>query len=217
MTYTLLLTSTIYVNNCWFLQRNDPNDRIKDLKESLSKWFQNTTFNIVFVDNSNIDVSILREFIDKYEDRFEVLTYDGNRYPREFGKGFGERDSINYALEHSKFMKNNGYILKCTGRYFLSNLNNILNSIDHLEKYDAIVYKDNEDQSMNYSEFYYINKEIFKKYIYDIELNDSKGIWMEHALMHVLKNIDPKRILNVNYLGLEGISGSTNGILTWVK
>ena len=88
MTYTLILPLTIHVNNCVALSRSDPLDRQNDFLKSLMKWLDNTTFRLVIVENSNADLSWLFIIQEQYPNRIEYLSFDGNTYPREFGKGF---------------------------------------------------------------------------------------------------------------------------------
>jgi hypothetical protein len=218
MINTLLLTSCIYVNNCSYLQRSDPNDRLNDLKLSLKKWFENTSFNIILVDNSNIDINCLEEFITQYSSRFEILTFEGNNYPREYGKGYGERESINYALKHSKFLENKDYIMKCTGRYYLSNLEKVLNEIKDIEKYEAIAQESKVIPGvLLYCAFFYVKKDLFEKYINNTEINDSLNKYIEHAFEKMYSNISKEKISTVSYLGLEGISGTLNNTIDWIQ
>jgi hypothetical protein len=57
----LLLTSSIDPNNCSFTERKSIDDRKNDYMNSLFKWLTNTDFDIVYIDNSNYDLTFLKK------------------------------------------------------------------------------------------------------------------------------------------------------------
>lgn len=56
----------------------------------------------------------------------EFLSFEGNDFPREFDKGFGEHRLLRYAVDHSESARKFPYIAKMTGRHYLTNLSDIL-------------------------------------------------------------------------------------------
>jgi len=217
MTYTLILPLTINVNNCCALSRSDPLDRQSDFLKSLMKWLENTTFRLVIVENSNADLSWLSIIQKQYPNRIEYLSFDGNTYPREFGKGFGEILSINYAVDNSKFVSEVNYVFKCSGRYFLSELSNIFKS--YLENnIKAVIYSTPEHSLGSACVFFYLSKDIYNRYMRHFIVNDTAGVYFEHGLIHTIQNIPLENVLQVNKMGMEGnISGTSNKSVIWMQ
>jgi len=181
------------------------------------KWLENTTFRLVIVENSNADLSWLSIIQQQYPNRIEYLSFDGNTYPREFGKGFGEMLSINYAVDNSKFVSEVDYVFKCSGRYFLSELSNIFKGPleDNIK---AIIYSISEYQLCSGCVFFYLTKDIYDKYMRNFIVNDTAGIYFEHGLEHTIKNIPAENILHVHKMGIEGnMSGTANKSVIWMQ
>lgn len=212
----ILLTSTIDTNNCSYVMRNNIEDRKNDLLNSLQKWIENTSYDIILIENSGFDLSFIKKQFENYSNRIEYISYSGNYYPRSFGKGYGEALSIIYAIDNSYKLRYETHFTKCTGRYYLKNLNNIFNNLE-LKKYDLIVYKRQEDQNLIPTSFFYSNK----KLIYDFlikniqNINDSGGRYIEHIFYDFFNNIENKYIIQ-EPLGLDGISGTANIKINWM-
>jgi hypothetical protein len=141
---TIILTTTVYVNknkDCLF--QVDPNNRLKLYLESITKWLEETPFNIIVVDNSGYQYN---EFYDEkriYHHRFEVISFKENElklssYLKNIkSKGASEIFAINYAFYNSRLRHKTNFIIKVTGRFFVKKLVGFLNQHD-LTKYDAI-------------------------------------------------------------------------------
>jgi hypothetical protein len=132
----LLLTATITpksgVPN---LQRTNPLVRLQDYERALKFYlpFVNQYIDsIVFAENSNSDVSSLRNLAAQYgvTDQVEFVVFNGLDYPPSYDRGYGEFKLIDYAMKHSDIINNghnNGMIIwKVTGRYIVSNLPQII-------------------------------------------------------------------------------------------
>ena len=130
----LLMTATITprsgVPN---LARTDPKIRLQDYEKSLRFYLpllNQGVDSIVFAENSNSDVSSLRNITAEYgfTDRVEFVVCDGLDYPPSYDRGYGEFKLVDYTMNHSEFINNGqneqGEIIvwKVTGRYMVSNL-----------------------------------------------------------------------------------------------
>lgn len=137
----ILLTTTVNVNkNKVHISQNDPTERVNIYLKSIKQWLEKTHFKIVVVENSGYPFDELKELLDKYHGRFELILFDEAKMPDSFfdyylakclcvptdylytSKGGSEMLAINYAKASSKIMKNVSYIIKVTGRYFISTL-----------------------------------------------------------------------------------------------
>jgi len=141
----LLLTATITpktgVPN---LKRTDPEKRLQDYKAALS-FYLNTlnksTDGIVFAENSNSDLSSLKELVNELglTDFVEFLQFDGLDYPAHYDRGYGEFKLLDYAMSNSRMILTTSpetTIWKITGRYIICNIDQlILNKPKNFEVY----------------------------------------------------------------------------------
>lgn len=136
----IILTTTVYVNRSKIhISQNDPTERVNIYLKSIKQWLENTNLKIVVVENSGYPFDELKEYLEKYSRRFELLLYDESKMPDSFfdyycakclrlpndylytSKGGSEMLAINYAHDNSKLLKHVSYIFKITARYFISN------------------------------------------------------------------------------------------------
>jgi hypothetical protein len=107
----IILTSTVNVNYYkHFIFQTDPNERLSYYLKSVKQWLDKTKFNICLVENSGYTFPELNDYITKYSDRFEIITFNEFHNPPEFqhliyntSKGASEIYSIRYAYNNTKF------------------------------------------------------------------------------------------------------------------
>jgi predicted Fe-Mo cluster-binding NifX family protein len=136
LNYIIILTTTVNIKDKIVdLYQKDKNERLKQYVKTILKWLNNTNIQIVVVENSGYDYSNdLKDEIEKYKDRFEILTFkEGLTEESKYlidntSKGDSEIYAINYAYKNSQLIKNNNpvFIIKITGRYFIPELENYL-------------------------------------------------------------------------------------------
>lgn len=128
MNAILFLTACVNPSGMAFTKLNNPEVRVRQYKEALDWYLENTEFHILLVENSNYDFSKdYQGFID--EGRLEYLTFDGNNFDRSKGKGYGEAAILDYGLKHSQFlgkMQSSQLVIKVTGRLLCTNINYLL-------------------------------------------------------------------------------------------
>lgn len=93
--------------------------------EAIDFYLRETNLKIVFCENTNTDIFDEITSLKKYE-RLEYLTFQGNNYDKNRGKGCGEARIIKYAIEHSQYIQSVDYIIKITGRVKILNISNLL-------------------------------------------------------------------------------------------
>jgi hypothetical protein len=216
MKMPLLLTSSIDPNNCSFTERKSIDDRKNDYMNSLFKWLTNTDFDIVYIDNSNYDLTFLKKTFENYGDRIEFLSFNGNNFDRSLGKSYGELEIIKFCLENSTKFKDFPLLIKSTGRYYHSKVNEELINLK-LSDYDFVGYlKDN----IIHTGFLAVNKIFLLNFIKtkfnDINpLNDSNGYYMEHFFYDLC--FTSQNVHFMKNLGTEGISGTFNCKIDWIN
>ena len=176
-----LLTGTIQPNNMILTELTDPLVRKNQYMQSIRFWVENFTFPVVFVDNSSTDISAYFEK-EIAGGRLEILTFEGNDYPRELGKGPGELSCLLYAGANSKILAGIDLIYKVTGRLQILNMHMFTDRLQNLD-FDV-----SADLSYNLrfadSRLFVYRSSFLIDYLAALrsELNDSKNKYFENAL-----------------------------------
>ena len=199
-----------------FTTLNDKDERKEQYIRSIHYYLSETKYPIVFVENSSTDISpIFQEHIDS--GRLEIITFDGNK-DKKRGKGYGECEIIEYALNNSQTIKSNqnDKIAKITGRLIVRNINIIAKLHCYFFSQRTALFSINSDLSFPDSRIIIAPTEFYKQLINKKEqLNDSNGYYFEHALLDTIK--DSKCISYSPFYiqpQIEGISGSTGKVYT---
>mgnify|MGYP001430947608 CR=1 FL=1 len=199
MDYLILLTTCIDINQCKGVKRSDFKVRLKDYKKSINDWI-NTNYNLLIVENSNNG----KYFKDYENDRIEVVTFNGNNFPRHLGKGYGERDAILYAINNTKKFKHIDKYFIITGRYFIHNIEEWtkdLNNDIHIISKPIIKKKQGRKGIADwiYNDCFFMTKYVLEKYYKNVEIDDTKIKYGEHALIETQKLIIKEYPNSVKY------------------
>lgn len=174
---TIILTCTVNVNiGKSFLAQISPKERTIVYIKSILQWLNDTTFNIVVIENSGYKFEELYAETEKYKDRFEIITFNENTHEKSQylknnnSKGDSELFSINYAFNNSKLIHSSNFIIKVTGRYFIPTLEDYLLEFN-LNEYECLT-QNNRDRCEMVGCHYTHFLNIFNTDIDDINKND---------------------------------------------
>ena len=205
---TLLLTACVNPQGMSYTALNDPAQRLQQYIDAIKFYIEETSVNIVVVENTRYDLS-------KYfpsSNRLEFLSFYGNDYDKTLGKGYGEALIFDYAMTHSILLRNSEAICKITGR------NKVLDIANRLKTYEAIREKviagvDIKRKFVGakciccptifWKEYFLVNKSL---------INDSKHSYFENVLYSSLKEWikDGHRLsLIVTPIPIKGVSGTS--------
>jgi hypothetical protein len=219
MNTTIILTATVNVNvnkSCIFQTSNG--ERIQTYLKSILSWLKNTNFNIVLVDNSGYNFNELQYELYTYSNRFEIIYYTENTLSQakylinNVDKGASELFAINYAFYNSKIISSSqqNFIIKITGRYFISELENYLNKYD-LTKYDCLTQNNLDRCEMvgcNINKFNLIfnvnstnNNGIYDGHVENVYKN--RSLLCSNVLRCELFNIEPTQRGGINEIYLD--------------
>jgi hypothetical protein len=190
----IILTCTVNVNHYkHFLYQTDPNDRLQCYLKSIKQWLEKTNLKICVVENSGYTFSELSEYIDKYNDRFELLTFneftlsnDLHHIMYNVSKGASEMYSIIYANKNTKFTNNN-FIIKITGRYFILDFEKFLSDIDITKRTKHVGINYNKNLIIGLRQSNHQRCEILgiHKFLFDIlfrlNLSNDDGVFFPHV------------------------------------
>jgi len=156
----IILTSTVNINNkLRNLYQTDKDERLTTYMKSILKWLNETNFNIILVENSGYEFKELECEKNKYNNRFEIITYDEKEINKDYlqdnkSKGTSELFSINYAYNNSILIKKITsvempllFIIKITGRFFIPELEEYFKTINFSE-YDCLIQNKNKHCEM---------------------------------------------------------------------
>lgn len=211
MKVVILLTGCINPDGMTYTFLDDKEKRKEQYVNAIRFYLSNTHYPIVFVENSGTDISHL--FTDYIRSgRMECLTFQGNE-DKERGKGYGECNIIEYALNNSLIIRSSKKqrIAKITGRLIIRNVSTVMRWHTLLTPYRTTICSMNSDLSFPDSRFIIASKEFYCEFLKLKEcVDDSKGNYFEHALCDTIKR--RKHFSYCPYFimpEIVGISGST--------
>ncbi len=221
MNTTILLTACINPLGMLFTELQDVELRKKHYIEAILFYLQNTSFNIVFCNNSGEDISLeVKELITSKEfSRLEFISYSGNNYEKHLGKGYGEFEIIKKAVLSSTFINQSKYVLKITGRYIADDIESVVKISNVVTNWKPNrIYVDYSDKYKSAdARCFYACKEFLKYFVsQENSVNDNNKFYFEHLFYQVL--FDSSRYENSRfyittsfvYMGdlISGISGT---------
>lgn len=212
MEYILLLTGCINPNSMPFTALTDYSVRKEQYTKAINYYIHHTDFPIVFAENSNTDIS--NSFQQAIScNRIEFLTFYGNNNKNR-GKGYGEAEIIEYALNNSQFIASSNRecaIVKITGRLIIENLKDIVNKRFIFQRQNSIVVSYNSDFTLADSRVIIAPFNFYISFLKNKELiNDFNNTYFEIVLSDSIKQSK-----NFHYYPfyiepqITGISGST--------
>jgi hypothetical protein len=171
---TVILTTTVSVQDKVYLFQTDKNERINVYITKIKKWLYETELQIVVVENTGYTFEELNIEKEIFKNRFEVISFiednledaiflRGNPY-----KGASEMFSIEYAFNNSTLCKTSDFIIKITGRFFIPLLESYLKNIN-LQSYEVLI-----QNNTSRCEMIGCNKDIFY-IVFNRDLIDNTG------------------------------------------
>lgn len=128
----IFLTACVNPNGMKYTAVQDQSERLKQYINAIKFYLYETKFRILVVENTNVDLS---KYIENSKHRLEILTFNGNNYDKNLGKGYGEALIMEYATKKSVFYKEADYVVKITGRNIILNINSL---IDEMRNYSYV-------------------------------------------------------------------------------
>ena len=120
----LLITATFDVGKTPHVKLRDTHQRVLHHMEGLLAWLESSDFSkIVFAKNcgTNIQARVLSDTAAAFGKDLEFLQIPSSKLTARQGKGFGEGEIVNGALERSGLLKKAPCFAKSTGKLFLKN------------------------------------------------------------------------------------------------
>ena len=213
----ILLTACVTPGGMSFTYLQNPKERERQYLQALQWYLINTQYKIILCENTNYSLpSSFNEYLNS--NRLEYLSFDGNNnFDKQKGKGVGEANIIDYALNNSRFIDNETLIVKITGRLIIKNVNQLIASMkNHQAVYGWRVRHEKAGmQCVSY--FFSAPKCFYQNYFLSAKklIDDSKYIYFETILyQEILRWKNDMNVFNELYLPILviGESGSNGGL-----
>jgi hypothetical protein len=186
MKYVILLTACINPDGMAFTKLTDPDERKRQYIDALNYYAKNTSLPIVFAENSNTDI---RFFLNSLPNKnIEILTFDGN-HDKIHGKGYGEAEIIEYAVNNSKYIDKKTCIIKITGRLIINNIKGFIRQLNlGIFSSRSIICSLNSDYTFADSRIIIAPCTFYLLFLKNKDLiDDNKGVYFENVLCTTLK------------------------------
>lgn len=184
----ILLTGCINPNGMSFTSLTDISIRINQYITAIDFYLKNTDLPIVFAENSDTDI---KRYFSINNKRLEIISFKGNN-DKERGKGYGEAEIIEYALNNSIIITASNSICnitKITGRLLINNITNVINQRFLFQNKNSIVVSFNSDFSFADSRIIIAPKAFYHSFLKrKEEINDSINNYFEIVLSDFIKN-----------------------------
>ncbi len=182
--FVILLTACINPGKVPVL-RKEAHIRREDYKKSIRAWLSNpTVHSVVFCENSNADLSDIHKICDGYAKRVELFSFEGQDFPPERGKGYGEMKILRHALEKSKLIVQSTKVIKVTGRLYVPNIGDLIPQMPDVD----VICEWRRSLSWTDSRMFCATREFMDKYFLPLQeiLDDSKDIPFEVGLSRAI-------------------------------
>jgi hypothetical protein len=208
----IVLTGTVHTKSVAQVARTDSTIRQQDYLLSLTKWLSQTDHSLVFCENSAAQLDWLEGLQHKFPGRLEVLSFQGNSFEGNRGKGYGEALTLNHVLSSSVTVRRVEYLVKVSGRYFVTNIDAILQStlVSNPGKHAYV------ETALSHgwipSEVVIFRPAFFTKHFHWQDIDDSAQRMFEESLAAavVFAVADGHSVGYFTCAELEGVSGTTN-------
>lgn len=214
----LLLTGAIDLRD-----HKVPTTKVADLKERLTQYLFSIEYaidhyrlisDIVFCENTHYsyDYSVLQDKAVKNGKQLEILSFKGDYLNiQKKGKGYGEGESIAYALNHSQLLQNCDGFYKLTGRLVIKNMDQLVSSTKADNRFifhPKNIYQRQVDHVETF--FYKVSKEFYIQTLLNTyqEVDEKHFRYLEHIFYNKLAGLRLRAFkYPVQISGLSGTSG----------
>lgn len=211
----IILTSCVIVSD-HSVSLADADSRIKFTLESISKWLSICPeLRLVICDGSNYDFSELvnAQFPNAH---IECLHFQNTKeLVKKHGKGFGEGEIVNYAIQHSNYINGSECFAKCTAKLWVENFFDCLKGWDgemRCKGYFSNVFSIQETQfSYVDTRFYLANKSYYLEHFASAHthVGGENGLSLEDCFRDVILSERMSKILFTMAPVICGVGGGT--------
>lgn len=208
----LLITSAIRVSAA-YTKLADFDSRLALTLEGIQRWLASPGIGpVVVCDGSGVDLGAhaTRTLSNGGALTCEYLSFQNDTNAvRANGKGFGEGEIVNYALEHSQVLRAASKFAKCTGKLWVENHASCISHFNGIAAFNILGHFQAID-----TRFYIVDKSFYLNRLATAyrDVRDGDGFYLEHAFKKALSTLKPSEFVMFPTPRLTGISGSTGTV-----
>lgn len=168
----------------------------------------NANHKLVICDGSNYDLSEhAAPFIHAFQN-VEFLKFRNDvEKVKIYGKGYGEGEIVNYALEKSEILRDSKIFAKCTSKLWIENADACFRAFDGVAAFNIAPFFNPDKVD---TRFYIVDKEFYRAQLSAAHLSvrDMDGYHLEHAFFDVISKNNYKALICSVAPLISGLSGS---------
>jgi len=204
----LIITATV-VPNSNFVVNTDSEKRRKEYLDVLKYYSSIFLGDIYFAENSGFNFLEDIEFSNLFqkENIYCLSLAPSNEFDK--GKGYQEFQVLDEVV--AKINKSYDAFIKVSGRYLTTNFNQLIK-----QENQGLIIDRHQVKKVAITAFFRCRISFYQEHFRSCykEVNDSKGVFIEHVIYKILKKVDPEKINIFNVTPLyKGVSGSYGGSL----
>ncbi len=212
----VLLTSCVYVADQTAVNLNDPEDRITHTLESIDRWLHIAPgIRLVICDSSGYDFSQKTSQLFPDAD-IEFIAFEADRaLVKLHGKGYGEGEIVNYALQHSIYLKRSDSFAKCTAKLWVVNFQECVQEwngkfLCKVTFSNVFSFKKTYFNHVD-TRFYLVKKDFYLKYFSKahLDLGGSSGLGIEDTFRKIVLENNMEKIIFDSPPVIGGVGGGT--------
>jgi hypothetical protein len=195
---------------------SNPSERLTKTVKAIGIWLnQYPGIQLIICDGSGFNFTpiLQSEFPNK---KIECLFFKNNEIAvSNYGKGYGEGEIVNYALEHSQILKSSNHFAKVTSKLWVKNLDEYLQSWDRRflisPQFKLSEKRNNVTLETVDTRFYIAEKSFYLEHLANAHLSvrDLEGYYLEHSFKDCLLKGGIKKFGAASPIVIEGTSGSS--------
>lgn len=206
----VIITSAINVS-AGHTVLTDVDERLSLTLQSIHHWrLTPMVSHVIVCDGSGFDLGphINKLHSGKSMSECEVITFTNDiAKVRTNGKGYGEGEIVNYALQHSKVLQESRVFAKCTGKLWVDNFADCATSLSLIGAFD---FYGKIKPIMIDTRFYVVNKDFYMSNLAALHymVDDDNGFYLEHAFLVGLGRFRLSDYVMYPTPRINGVSGS---------
>lgn len=207
--FPLLICSSVAVNAAK-TKLIDPARRIDLVVKGVNEWLTiKPNLPIVICDGSDFDFDpVLQKHGLDSDSNIELIRFvNDTRRVSECGKGFGEGQIVDRALNNSALISQAGGFIKCTSRLWVENFHSCMRFFNGKAGFD---YQGRHQPTLIDTRFYAVRVSFYDRYLRDAheEVDEKRGLNLEHVFQRRLLPLPPSDYLFRVAPLIYGVSGS---------
>jgi hypothetical protein len=215
-TPVLLITAAIRPASPQIVALNDPGERLEATVVAIDEWlYRLPNVRIVICDGSGFDFTdVVRQRWPHA--RIETLSFvNDTELVARRGKGFGEGQTIDFALRNSKLLRHTKWFMKCTAKLWVENITDVLQDWTGRDSFSNLRATSVDGETLQgkvNTRFFIVRRAFYNAHLRDAYLwvNDPRMHFIEHEFgTRLIQRGHPRQFSFATKPRVKGLSGTS--------